>query len=670
MFRSRFLKFVKLKIFWEILHDKLDVTNDPAILVNKRKKAAFVELQSVQDFEKVLKWYDLFLGPSFGKIEVNVGNFADFKTYNDLNQKIAESDDPSIPFTHKRESRFGNGDASSNGHPGQSKFYHGSPESENRPLHREPLHPHSHPNTQVEPKELPPLIQPKPAQVSKKSNPFGSAKPVDVLSKQIEIEKKLEALAINKTTFRTVGHDDEDQEKPKTEKPVKESKPTPASTGTKESSATQTPSSRSKPSTPSHTHLKLNQPNSPKKKLQQPELRPALKPEVEAWKPLPSSTVANHLANTEVNPPPSNPSQLHPSDPIPVSASVFQSKKSSQSEKQPVDKALKRRVLLKRKVPEHQKKAEETRHIVRRDSSSEKRPDDLQNTFEPAQKLPETVVDDEVKEPVKGKRISEERTKRPAQTRRKSPKGQDDKVAAKQSKNSTPESEVEATAKTIPEKKRFEKTTEENIPKPPSSVDKFGRTIFNNVSYTKDSKKEAEKKNEDIGTNTTKEIAEDSKAADKPTEETSEKPVENQEITETGETTSFRGRGRGRGRARGRGLGRGRGAPFRSRRDNTDDTDSRSKSPEKKSQESKPKSPKDKEPAISEPKAPSDTAKVSTEPTSQGSESSSTTERPSRGRGGFRGRFNRPRRGKDGLFHNMSRTFSNPKEKPAAEKGA
>lgn len=88
LFKSRFMKFLKFKIFWEINHDQLNISSDPAVLANKRKKVAFVELQSVNDFEKVLRWNDLFIGQNFGKILVNVGNFNDFRTYNDLNQKI------------------------------------------------------------------------------------------------------------------------------------------------------------------------------------------------------------------------------------------------------------------------------------------------------------------------------------------------------------------------------------------------------------------------------------------------------------------------------------------------------------------------------------------------------------------------------------------------------
>ncbi|GME98733.1 unnamed protein product [[Candida] boidinii] len=39
----------------------------------------------------------------------------------------------------------------------------------------------------------------------KRFNPFGNAKPVDTLSKQLELEKKLKDLAINETTFKTMA---------------------------------------------------------------------------------------------------------------------------------------------------------------------------------------------------------------------------------------------------------------------------------------------------------------------------------------------------------------------------------------------------------------------------------------------------------------------------------
>lgn len=658
------MKYLKFKIFWEINHDQLGVTSDASTLANKRKKVAFVELQSVQDFEKVMRWSDLFLGQGFGKILVNVGNFNDFRTYNDLNQKLSESDDPSISVSVKRERRFSNEDLQQypNGYNAQqkSRFYNRSPERAPRPLHSN--HVPSHvplSQQQSHSRNLPPIIEPKPASATKKSNPFGSAKPVDILSKQMEIEKKLHDLEINKTTFRTLGHEEEQQQQQQQQEQQAQSlKTEEAKTPVASSSTvnTSTPPARSKQSTPSHHHLKLSQPNSPKKH----ELKPALKPEIEAWKSLPSNT-AHHPTFAEAISPPKNSTQLHSSGPTPVSVNFFQSsKKGKQSENKSNDDIPKRKILLKRKTAEHPKKNGEVSRIVRRDSSNIEKAAEATPVAETAKllseeqlKTNESAIEENDEAPKEPKPLVENK-------RKKSPKSESPKGPPPQ----------EITTNKQPQHKSYEKKskekqdTYEDIPLADSTLNRFGQKVFRNATYVKNAPNPAESNMQKTGD--AAEVVKKAEESNIPSVD--EATVDSSNSTERG-TLPGRGRGRGRGRGAGRGRGRGRarGAPSQSRREGTEGlASSRSESPAKKTTEnSKP---------VQEPPVQSK-ADTQADPATSKKEhdaSKPLTSRPYRGRGGHRGGrgrggANRSTRGKDGLFHNVSLTFNHQKENPTPE---
>ena len=71
---------------------------------------------------------------------------------------------------------------------------------------RQQIHPTNQPAVPSSAPALKPFVTPiSSASTSSrpKSNPFGAAKPVDTLSKQQEIEKKL--INLNKTTVQTLG---------------------------------------------------------------------------------------------------------------------------------------------------------------------------------------------------------------------------------------------------------------------------------------------------------------------------------------------------------------------------------------------------------------------------------------------------------------------------------
>lgn len=169
LFESRFMRFKKVKIFWELKEDPLFSKNvPPEELIDPKRKCAFVELESSMNMDKVLKW-DVKYGSLRSKLQFFPGNFEDFRLYNDFNQKLSEKFDPEVTTN---------------------------------------LRPVSKPvaSTSVDSQAPAPVIKPKP-----KSNPFGNAKPVDTLSKELELEKALSNLAINKTTFRTLGFKEDEK---------------------------------------------------------------------------------------------------------------------------------------------------------------------------------------------------------------------------------------------------------------------------------------------------------------------------------------------------------------------------------------------------------------------------------------------------------------------------
>ncbi|CCH40824.1 putative membrane protein [Wickerhamomyces ciferrii] len=507
LFQSRFMKFLKFKIFWEFNHDKLSFQNDLDLIINKNKKVSFIELNDLKDFEKVLRWNDLYLGPLYGKIQVNIGNFGDFQTYNDLNQKLSESDDPSISM--EKKNNYTNGGYP----PRQSRFYSKSPEL----IHQKPqLH---QPKPQP-PVELPPLMEPKPAPTPKKSNPFGSAKPVDTLSKQLEIEKKLHDLEINKTTFKTLGHEEEQIEEVK-----QESKPQPQ----------QVNETHSKNSTPqsTHSHLKLSQPASPRKK----ELKPALQPEITAWK----------IKQNE--------SEI-PKIPTPVSIDVFKSNESKETKQEEKYLKPKPKVLLKRK--NNSSKQPEGGRFVRRESITQKEKDipsqqQQQQPVEDKQKIEkEDENENKPKEKIKENEVPTENNDKELKPQQKK---KSDVIKSKPSKVDISDSKIDNNS-TKKKHKEYLSPDDPSIIKPETYTNHQGRKIYQNKSLIRKKNNDKDQKDkEDKQVEKVEKVEKDAKEI----EDKEDNIIDlNDQLVSEGEFSTIKIKGAARGGSRGRG-GRGRG---------------------------------------------------------------------------------------------------------------
>lgn len=211
LFRSRYMSFVKFKIL-------IDPSTDP-FESHIVRKIAFVELMSSQDMNKALKWQDLYYKAS-KRVIVEYAEFDDFQH--------------SIAFNQEHEAElmqllddFLSG--KSVPQPDRSRNQHSSfsPPKRHERLHNFPdntfgrrtgsrlgeNHPSNDPDSRT-----PPLRKPN------KSNPFGVAKPVDVVAKLHELDDKL--VAINHTTIKTVGSEEHDSNRP--EEGHSSRKPTPS----------------------------------------------------------------------------------------------------------------------------------------------------------------------------------------------------------------------------------------------------------------------------------------------------------------------------------------------------------------------------------------------------------------------------------------------------------
>ncbi|CEP21067.1 KLTH0G04290p [Cyberlindnera jadinii] len=208
LFHSRFTKFVKLKLFWEIDFQGLRYASDPIEAIDMTRKVCYVEVESLDIFTKVLKWHDLYVNR--GKIIPERGSFDDLRTYHELNRLLPEEDDPnlsgsarrSIKQTHHHSQDQHRQDHQHQDQSSQQQYAHHDfpPHHQPEPVYAGHLHQH-----RDAPRELPPLHVPSPAPTPRRVNPFGSAKPVDTLSRERELQKKMQGLEINKTTFRTLG---------------------------------------------------------------------------------------------------------------------------------------------------------------------------------------------------------------------------------------------------------------------------------------------------------------------------------------------------------------------------------------------------------------------------------------------------------------------------------
>ncbi|CDR39444.1 CYFA0S03e03422g1_1 [Cyberlindnera fabianii] len=264
LFESRFTKYVKFKLFWDVDYGALDHVQNPSDALNKRKKVAFVELQTSQEFDKVLKWVDIYIENGLGKLLVDPADFEDFKMFNELNGGLSKTDDPSLSMAQKRALRGPQGPPPALLHrnpvpshrPGPQLLNHNGPSNTAFP----PIG-----NSQPKPHPIPPLHPPSPAPPPKKSNPFGNARPVDTLTKELELEKKLQALEINHTTYRTLGKLDAEL---KSDESKDKSGKTPSQKSTPHSTASSSKTSES---------------NSTDTANKNPGLRPAEIPTVTAW---------------------------------------------------------------------------------------------------------------------------------------------------------------------------------------------------------------------------------------------------------------------------------------------------------------------------------------------------------------------------------------------------
>lgn len=180
LFKTKRAQFVKFKLFWE-LNKTLGAQNEPTIfqkLFKRDSKVAFVEVYSYRDMDKILSQWK---GPlkELYNIRVDMASFDDFKEYMDKDKEISPQDDASRPYHGNQQ-------------PGSSAARRRS-SGEGLPP------PHSGPTS--------------PSTTRRKSNPFGSAKPVDTQTKLLEIEQKIDQLGIEDTkTLRrlTIGSDEED----------------------------------------------------------------------------------------------------------------------------------------------------------------------------------------------------------------------------------------------------------------------------------------------------------------------------------------------------------------------------------------------------------------------------------------------------------------------------
>lgn len=186
LFQSRYTPYVKFKIL-------VDPASDP-LHSGIVRKVAFVELQSYQDYSKALKWHDLYYRQG-RRVVVEMADFQDFQHSIKFNEqhhlqlveiekdaasgKFRQSSGPSATGT--RNSAFV---SHSDMGPKLGSHTGAGSGAEASKAGFETV-----------------LSKPKP-----KPNPFGAAKPVDVLAKEEEFQKKL--ITVNNTTIRTIGSGD------------------------------------------------------------------------------------------------------------------------------------------------------------------------------------------------------------------------------------------------------------------------------------------------------------------------------------------------------------------------------------------------------------------------------------------------------------------------------
>lgn len=174
LFQTKCTKFIKFKIFWELnktpsVGAALKNSNVFDANFTRDSKVAFTELYSARDMDKILMHWTQPLRELYN-IHVTMAEFDDFKNYMAKTKLLGESDDPSRPYKPKEAAKIDKRRTNSGSDPSQTKQ-------------------------------------------RRKSNPFGSAKPVDTQSKILTIEQKMSELHIEDTkTLRRVSLGEDEKE--------------------------------------------------------------------------------------------------------------------------------------------------------------------------------------------------------------------------------------------------------------------------------------------------------------------------------------------------------------------------------------------------------------------------------------------------------------------------
>ncbi|ODV87162.1 hypothetical protein CANARDRAFT_26586 [[Candida] arabinofermentans NRRL YB-2248] len=258
LFDSRYVSFEKCLLLKDPAppHPRFSLSHQPEV---SNKKCAFMQLQTAQDLQKVLKWNDIYVHRA--KVQFSLADFQDFQDVQQYNRDIGFDENEDEKRLEKQFEEEKKVQASRSHLP--AKFANVDSHLGNANLGisvKDKMRPAvSLPQTSIfqhreAPSELPQVSKPKPSpfgnarpvdltaddilkkrtsvdngkpiestsqlfhsnssldhpapapvQPHPKSNPFGAAKPVDVLSKQLELEKNLAQLAINSTTFKTMA---------------------------------------------------------------------------------------------------------------------------------------------------------------------------------------------------------------------------------------------------------------------------------------------------------------------------------------------------------------------------------------------------------------------------------------------------------------------------------
>lgn len=229
LFSSRFMLFIKFKIVYDPVSNPLET----GIV----KKSAFVELKSFSDQNRVVNWQDLYYKGN-RRVIIEPADYADFQgcmKFNHENDSELRRIEREF-LANKTRGSFEGRRSSHSGHipglgvlgeleamhlSGRDNLRMGGPGrrssfgsgGHNGPPQPKPLtrFTSSHTATPqvIDPgHETPALGPPKP-----KPNPFGNAKPVDILAKEHEMDKKI--VSIDPNTVTALSSDSEDMLKKK-----------------------------------------------------------------------------------------------------------------------------------------------------------------------------------------------------------------------------------------------------------------------------------------------------------------------------------------------------------------------------------------------------------------------------------------------------------------------